>query len=245
MIKKSIILIVFSIILCGCDANYNAQIGIDGVKENLSLKSVGVESYQKKDLKDFLQSFVDANIPMYFNPDEYDDMNGDKQDGVSYYNIVNNEVGIDVDGVFSLSDIYRSRVIKACYNEVNIQKNANTYRINTNNKCNAFDDYPLLKNLTIDLELLYDVIHSNADIVNGNHYIWKLNENNYENKNISIVFSTDSLKIDAKDSKKEDKSEDKEKYNWANEHPILLVLITFTSFFLILVIVFVLYNKFR
>lgn len=246
MMKKTLILIIISIMLCGCDANYKVRIGSDGVYENISLTSTEVEAYQNQDLKDFLQSFINSNIPNYFNPDVYDDMSSSKQDGVSYYNIIRNDNGIDVTGDFSLSDIYRSRAIKACYDEITIQKYDNTYRVNTNNNCKAFDDYSLLKNLTIDIEVDYDVISSNADVVNGNHYVWNLNEDNYDSKYISLVFSVVDINIEKKSDVEEYENENQtNKYSWANEHPLFVILITFGSFFLILFIVMLIYKRFR
>ena len=230
-------------LLCGCDASYKIKIDENGLHENTEIISAGGELYQGTSLESFLHSFTNANIPLYFNPDNYDDLNGEKQDGVSYYTISSNDNKINVKGDYSFSDIYRSRAIKMCFNQLSLQKNNDVYRINTSSGCDAFSHYPLLDKLTIDIETLYDVISSNADRVNNNHYIWELNNDNYGSKYISLVFSTSSLTID--DNNDEKKDEDNEEYNWANEHPFYVILITFASFFIVLSIILYIYRKRR
>lgn len=234
MKAKIVVLVILAFFVCGCDVTYNITIDDRVVQEDFSLVSNSNESYQNMPLDDFLKSFNEANIPLYFNPDHYDDLNGNKQEGISYYNIHSVDSGINVKGEFTLLDIYRSSAIKACFDELSIQRNDSVYRINTSNSCKAFDDYPLLEQLTIDLEIGYDVISSNADQVSNHHYVWKLNKDNYDSKYISIVFSTTRLKNNDSDK------DDEEKSGWANEHPLLVVLISFVSFFTILgVLIFV------
>ena len=100
--------------------------------------------------------------------------------------------------------------------------------------------------MTIDIEVDYDVISSNADVVNGNHYVWNLNEDNYDSKYISLVFSVVDINIEKKSDVEEYENENQtNKYSWANEHPLFVILITFGSFFLILFIVMLIYKRFR
>ncbi len=235
MKTKVVVLVIIVLFVCGCDVTYNIHIDDNTmIHEDFTLISNSNESYQDMPLRDFLKSFSEANIPLYFNPDNYDDLNGNRQEGISYYNIYPVDSGINVKGEFVLSDIYRSSAIKTCFDEFSIQRNDNVYRINTSNGCRAFDDYPLLNQLTIDLEIGYDVISSNADQVSNHHYVWKLNKDNYDSKYISLIFSTEKLKsIDSEKDKVE-------KSNWANEHPLLVILISFVSFFTIIgVLIFV------
>lgn len=242
MSKKVLLLSILSFLLCGCSVNYNLKID-KNLEEVTTISAKSSEKYQESNLTDYLHSFLDSNITSYFNPDNADAEMGSMVDGIEYYDIKNNDDGINVNGSFTLSDIYRSRVIKSCYNELSVQKNGDIYRINANDGCKAFDDYPLLDKVTIDLEIDYDVISSNADMVNNNHYIWELNSDNYESKNVSLVFSTKDLSnIDNKDDKEEDKEE---KYNWANENPLLVILITFGSLFVALGIILFVYRKMR
>ena len=189
-----IIMIIF--LLTGCDANYYGEISNNSFKERTTIipDSSKKETIQNKNLESYLQSFVGTKIPSFYNADSYNGENEGEKEGIEYYEITtyqkDNRKGIQASYDFNLYTLYRSLAMKECFDEVNVQKNENIYRISTNNYCKAFDKYSLLENLTIHLFIDYDVIYSNADEVDGNHYYWYLNQENYRNKNVSLSFNT-------------------------------------------------------
>ena len=245
MKRKILLVFLFGLFLCGCDAQYTATVDSNGIHEKTFLVGGNSERYQSISLDDFLKGFDEANIPLYFNPDNYDEENENRQAGVDYYEFDYSD-GLIVDGSFNLSEIYRSRAVKMCFDELSVQRDGNTYRISAINGCRAFKDYPLLQHLKIDLDIKYDVISSNADLVNGTHYIWNIDKNNSADKRISVVFSTQDIKNINNDYDEESNGQSNEsQYNWANEHPLLLILITFASLFVGLGIVLFVYRKMR
>jgi len=164
--KKIILLIIAVFFLTGCDAEYTLEISNE-VKENTKIYTLKTDESKYGDsfLKDFLNQQTLSNIPIYFNPSNYDELNGEKQEGVLYYDITSYEenafTGIEANtDLFSLTSIVRSRAIKSCYEEVTIQKNNSLYRMNTNSTCKAFENYNVLYDREKELKIADKVIHT-------------------------------------------------------------------------------------
>lgn len=239
--KKIILLIIAVFFLTGCDAEYTLEISND-VKENTKIYTLKTDESKYGDsfLKDFLNQQTLSNIPIYFNPSNYDELNGEKQEGVLYYDITSYEenafTGIEANtDLFSLTSIVRSRAIKSCYEEVTIQKNNSLYRMNTNSTCKAFENYKLLENLAIHIKTSYDVIYHNADQVDGEIYTWLIDKNNYKEKPISFVINTDPTDLSKFDPNNMEEIKEPEK-NWVNQHQILVVIFFFVTFTIVILI---------
>ena len=86
--------------------------------------------------------------------------------------------------------------------------------------------YPLDKNVFID--------YSSNELLKFRNEV----RNFYEN----IIVGANTIKNDNPTLLNENQTN---KYSWANEHPLFVILITFGSFFLILFIVMLIYKRFR
>ena len=233
-------ILVIILLLTGCDANYYAEISENSFKEETRIvpNSSKTEKIQNKSLENYLQSFVGTKIPSFYNADSYNGENEGEKEGIEYYDISSYQTG-NVKGIqsfytFDFYNLHRSLAIKECFNEINIQKTENIYRMNTDNYCKAFDKYSLLDHLTIELAVDYDVIYSNADEIKGNHYYWYIDQDNYENKSISLSFSTVQEDLSNFDPNNKDNTQFLQE--WGNNHPGLVLLICFISFGSIIVI---------
>ncbi len=223
-------ILVIILLLTGCDANYSAEIKENTFKEETTIipNSSKTEKIQNKPLENYLQSFVGTKIPSFYNADSYNGENEGEKEGIEYYDITSYQNGIQSSYSFNFYNLHRSLVIKECFDEINVQKNENIYRINTNNYCKAFDKYSLLDHLTIELVVDYNVIYANADQVEGNHYFWYLDTENYDHKNISLSFNI--AQEDLSDFDPTNKEQNTELKKWLNEHSGIVILISFLIF---------------
>ena len=181
--KKKILL--FSILLLsGCSINYDLEISSSELDEQtvISTNLTANESYENESLTTVLDNL--NNVSIYFDSNE---IRADK------YKITksesNNIKNYHFSTAYSLNDFYRSAAINQCFKEFNIQTEDNYVLLRTNNRCAAFDNYPLLEAITINIKTDLNVIVSNADQVNDNIYTWHLTRDNYTNKAVRLTYS--------------------------------------------------------
>lgn len=241
--KKVLLLLPILLLMTGCDVNYELTIDETGFLEDtiIATDETENEQYNGSRLSDFLLSFSQSYIPSYFNPENYDSLQGGYQVGVEFYDIkeylYNNDTGIEATYNFNSYDLHRSRAIKECFSEITIQKNEDVYRINTSRGCNAFKNYSLLENLTVRIKTDYNVIYHNADEVEDNEYIWYINKDNYQSTEINFTFNTvnqDLSDFNADNIPLDVRFEDVSAF--AEQHPIIVIGIGFLLFIIILVI---------
>ena len=230
-------IIVLAFLLTGCDVNYYGEISENSFKEKTTIipDSSKKETIQNKNLESYLESFVGTKIPSFYNADNYNGETESEKEGVEYYEINSYQNGIQAFYDFNLYNLHRSLAMKECFNEINVQKNENIYRINTNNYCKAFDKYSLLDQVTIELLVNYDVLYSNADEVKENHYYWYLDQNNYKNKSISLSFNT--VQEDLSEFDPNNKDQNVALKEWGKTHQGFVLLMCFGSFVVILFII--------
>lgn len=173
--KKFLLLLVAILLLPGCSINYDLEITADEFYEQTS-----IIPDINKDEKNILDQ-INSQQPIYYNPSA--------NAKIKYYKITKNEENLKLENTFTFDDFYRSSAIKQCFKEVTYQKEDNYILLRTNNKCAAFDEYPLLDALTIKIKTNLEVIVSNADNVNGNIYTWVITKDNYANKSIHLTYS--------------------------------------------------------
>ena len=236
--KKTFLIIIALIFLTsGCSVNYQLEISDETFKESSTIYTDSSQNEQYKDssLSNFLLSFENSYIPSFFNSTNYDDLTGGEQANVEYYTIAKyingNDIGIRSSYDFSAYNLYQSRMINECFKEISLQKNEDTYRLNTSTGCQAFTKYPLLDDVTIKIVTEYNVISNNADEVLDNEYIWHINKDNYQDIRLNFSFNTVNQDL----SKFDPTNIPDEVYvnnirNFAKEHQIEIIIFMFVLF---------------
>ena len=246
--RKMMVLLAFLLFTCGCSAHYELTID-ENFEEVTSVYSNpnSNETYQGVLVSDYLNSYLKSNIPAFYDEKDGVDIGIEKLEGVNYYTISpyqkNGNEGFISSYSFGHFNFYRSSMIKECFDEVSVQKNDTVYRINTGMGCKAYQNYPSLSDLTIELITNYDVISSNADEVKNGHYYWYFNQSNYDSKHISFVFNTASIDLSDFDSYMEKQNSIEHKLSeYANDHKVLIILAAFGLFVVILAILIIIKN---
>lgn len=235
-IKKILILLFLIIMISGCQVNYNLTITSNSFNESSDIIPEDYDIYQNTNLNDFLKSFTNNKIsPFYNDIDEINEVSSSDINPTHSYSFNNLDRGINIKYNYNQNDIVLSKMIKECFNEVNIQDNNQYIRINTSNECKAFKRYSLLNNINIYIKTDLKVIYSNADSVNGNTYIWNIDKNNYNSKNISLTLYNDNKGIgDNKKEEIEEKKEEKKEFKLN----IILVIVAIIMVGLLFLLVF-------
>ncbi len=192
---KKIIICIFLVFLCsGCSVTYNLEINENDFQENISIYSQedSTETYDGTNIFDFYNLQKNERIPKYFDHGyDLEYYTGTISEDLLYkvedYSNEENR-GIQLSANFDDTDFYRSAAIKQCFEELDRQKENGYVLLRTNNKCNLFETYPILENITIRIKTDLEVIASNADNVDDNVYIWDINRNNYNNKSIHLTY---------------------------------------------------------
>lgn len=187
--KKIVMLFLTVILLTGCSAQYNLSYYDNIYSENLEILGVKDDSVFVSDIEENLGKVY---VVDYTN--DYGDMN--EQDVINNYSTYNktlidenNKYGIKFNYDYKKEDnIINSNIINNLFDSVIINDNY----INIYNSKNIFSYYDNLDNITIKFESDKNVKESNADEVKDNICYWYINKDNYENKDIRIIFDNDS-----------------------------------------------------
>ena len=215
--KKALLLLMFLLLLTGCKAEYHVKI-TDNNDENLEVyipNDVNRDEIIDEDMKLSYNEIFDMIRSKKLNI-YYDKISEVEYSDDVYYQIKDidnkDKYGVIFSNKFSQNDYYRSSLIKECYKDINIIKDDDAYIYRTNNKCDAFDNYKLLDEVKIVIEVdpNKDILYNNADKKEENTLTWIINRDNYTNKNIS--FSIDK-KADISKSEKPKKENKSSKYN--------------------------------
>lgn len=169
--KKVLYLLGLTIILTGCTANYNLTIDEKSVKEDFTLT---IE-----------RNNFDASI-FHSEGVSHIDWSDDPSNGYV------NELTEDEDNYylkFDLTNEENGLYLNQCYSNVNLTEEDDTITLSTDKVFNCMYDehHGKLDEATINVITKLKVLESNADSVEGNKYIWKIDMTNYQNKPIKIV----------------------------------------------------------
>lgn len=196
--KKVIILISLLFIVTGCSASY--ELSIDNknvVNEKISLiENNDVVLKYGESIKDASKKlstyfFEENEITSFLKVPNYDKIPA-KNDSTETYISLNNTFN-------SLDEYNKSFFLYNFFEKGEMVSDNNNYTLFANNF--KYDTLEKITNngkfnfdfntLNIKITLPYVVSYSNADIVynDSNTYIWIVNKNNYQKKNIKLTFS--------------------------------------------------------
>lgn len=217
--KKIISLITILILMTGCEATYNVEINNNEITENINIYTTNMSSinnpmsdYGDLSLKELFEMQNDNFYTAYYNDENYNPYEEEKQSDVKYYNQeiinTNNRYGINYNYKFTDEDYHRSRAVNTCYNSFTINKSNNIYSLSTNNLAKCFKNYSLLDKVTVTLKINNRVITHNADTTSNDTYTWIITKDNYNNKNIRLSYTTSTSNLEYDDPEKPTPGED-------------------------------------
>lgn len=237
MRKKTILLVIMVLFLCGCDATVNLHIGKNDINEEITVTAFPDNvHYTNKDM--LLHSFRDY-IPAFGSVPFVDTEPDQAVNGVAYYKKTVTEVGsgynFNYKYTYQLSNYRNATSVKEGFKSVSIDKlkEDNTIRFSTDNSgLIYFKNYPSLNNVTINITTDYEVKENNADSVSGNVYTWKFNKDT--KKGIYLLLGEkQEEKPTVVNQQNNTEKKDKEK-NIVEKHPVLFAVLGILAIFVLM-----------
>ncbi len=188
--RKYMLLIILMFLLSGCDVDYRVTINKDNVEESTTIVETLLNDKEGYGYEFYSSYLENPLIPLSKN--YVVDIDPNKVDLDKLYNVVDltndKQFGVQINGVFNENAAYIDSNILNIINGSNyISDDDFQFSANIANCSVLFDRYDYLNNLNIILTINdFKVISNNADDVNGNIYTWKINRDNYKNKEIIL-----------------------------------------------------------
>lgn len=194
-LKKNIILIiVLFLFITGCDATYNIEIYNDKVIEEFSIvennssiwdrpiRSTEDENSEdtgeSKTYRQLVKEEVSRNTQVFVNQ------------GDTYYKkeliSTDNSLGLKYNYTYKVSEYKDAYLPKSCFKYFNFIEENQTYILSTSQGFTCFDFYKNLDNLKVVITTNHKVEETNADIVEGDSYIWEIDKTNSANKSLYL-----------------------------------------------------------
>lgn len=183
--NKKIFVLFILLFMTGCSCEYSLTIDGNNYKENIVLTSDNSNEISSFNNKWVIPSDKDNYIESSVSDSEIDDYSN-----IYDYNLSNNKLSFNYD--FSKSNYSNSTAVFKCYNRLSVIDYDLTTIISTNEKNDCFNKYPPLSSIKVTIYVDRDVISNNADMVNGNTYVWNINKNNADSKSINLVLDNNS-----------------------------------------------------
>lgn len=176
--KKLILLICLAFLVTGCDVSYELKINAD---ETFDEKATFSFLNQEMTVDD-LSIYIKTNQPI--SNERYEVKNYDSHiytDGI-YNDLV-------YDYMHDIDSFRRSTFVDTCYPDMEITENDDEIVIKsgTGFKCLNPDNGVITDQVDITIVSELDVISNNADEINGNAYLWTVNESNVQDKEVNLV----------------------------------------------------------
>lgn len=189
MKKKILTLILLIFMISGCSVEVNLDISDNKIKESNDITIYQNAIYTKEILR---TSFRDY-IPIYASDLIVDTVPDQPFSDVLYYNKNTTDLGngyrFNYSYDFDIDKYGDARTIKDGFRDYNYSYRNDIISLSTDSEgLIYFNDYPLLEEVTVNIETDYLVEENNADSVNGNTYTWVFNKDS--KKSIDIVIDT-------------------------------------------------------
>lgn len=170
--KKVILSLFLLFFLTGCTAEYKLDIDNTSVKEtiliNIKDSKLGLEG--KNILKNSKQKVFNDSSDYY----------------IQNFNKSGNKFNINYNYVHDIDKFSGTSFIEECYPEYSIINNQDVLVINTGEEFVCYNKFgnEKIENTKIVISTKLNVLNNNADKINGNRYIWNIDESNYYDKPI-------------------------------------------------------------
>jgi len=231
--KKIIILLLFVVLLTGCDVNYRLEITKDKIVESFDI----IGNNDEENL--LLQNYI-VPIEAFVNSPVYSESN-EKIPGVEYYAVTKNGYNqLSANYAFNFEDYKNSNIINRVFSSIKIINEKGSYSIYTGLNVKIFDYYKNLNHLNISVVVddNFEIISTNSTTQNQNTLTWNINKNNYNNYPMFLEIKDKTYSYNEEEKNTSiisNKTNNKEKIN--DENDILLLTILLLAFVLILFII--------
>lgn len=173
--KKTILLLITTILLTGCSANYN----INFTKENI-IDSINI--YENSSLTN---KATDNDIQ------QFQEKLGNWERGYEYYKrelyTTDKITGYNYSYNFEYNEYDAMSQLRKCYKDFTLTYDDNQIKLTTSNEFLCATYYKDVTNLTIIINSDYKITNSNSDSKNNNTHTWNITKNNYSNKPIELT----------------------------------------------------------
>lgn len=198
--KKFLILISIVFLISGCDITYNLDIYNGKFSENIKIiendKSKWNSNVSTTTAQELYNSYKAKPIPI----SSYSPMipgTNEKLNDVLYYNVndLTNQkrIGMEYNYDMTQSQFNDSYFVRYAYNRFLVATIKDNITISTGEKLKLFEQYNNLENVTINITTNHKVIKHNADKVDGDTYIWKVNRENADDKSLYFEVDEDAV----------------------------------------------------
>ena len=193
--KKKILFIICLLLLTGCDAVYNINIGNSEIKESTNIyfseKDYNYESYYPYSSSAKRFSSADELIQNTINSDykAFDNYNS-KELYMKKRISDNNGEGVNLKYTYNYNNINSSSLLNYCGDIVKYVNDGDSLSFNVDNLslCNMGDYGPHLNKFTVNVKTDLKVTENNADKVKNNTYTWVYKDSSdLYTKSIKIV----------------------------------------------------------
>lgn len=177
---KKFLLLFTLLLLTGCSIKYNLKID-DKFTENIEVSGYTMGSDDNE-----LKMNLSTGFPLYYD-------NSSSSSIIPKYEVStgDNYEFLKLKGVFPSLNNNSNAVLSVCDNYI-VSKDNKIISLNASG-FKIFESYYDMDELTINITTDYEVISNNADSVNKNVYTWVINEDNYNDKLVSIELKTGNI----------------------------------------------------
>ncbi len=188
--KKIIPLIILTLLLTGCSATYDITFTDDKIKDEIRVftDSNTVNNANQTTIDSFSNKILEWERGHdHYTRDVYTD------NGITGYLY---KYDFNYDEYDAMSQI------RKCYDDFELTYNNQEIILKTSQKFLCKDYYKDVTDLTIAIKSDKKIISSNADIQKENIHTWKINNSNYQNKQIEIrINRQEEYKVKDKEQK--------------------------------------------
>lgn len=183
---KIFIAILCLYVLTGCSATYKVNVKNKNITDELMIEN---ESLTKEQIDAFTKNLIPISVNNacfldYDNASEYDTK---KLKGVKYYSVTSpNEKTLKFKSKVTPKEYNDMRIARYLFNNFNVNSYPDMFSIYGYDGITAFDNYPELDDVNIEIIVDKKVVKHNADKVDGNKYIWNFNRDSKSDKTLYI-----------------------------------------------------------
>ena len=176
--KKLILIICLMFLVTGCDVSYELKINAD---ETFDEKTTFSFLNQEMTVDD-LSVYIKTNQPI--SNSRYE---AKYYDSRIYTNGIYNDLIYDY--VHNINSFRKSTFVDTCYPNMKITESDDEIKIESGKgfRCLNPDNGLITDHVDIAIVSELEVLENNADEVNGNTYLWTVNENNVQDKEVNLV----------------------------------------------------------
>lgn len=189
--KYIILCFIFLFVCSGCSIEYNLDIDQSlNLNESITFEADNSDDVKKiQDYEKFLPISIYADDSSVFES---------KKDDVDYYDISKEEdfSKISFDYSYNIDKFNDNVFARSCYQYITVmnsydkEEQRDELLLSTSKKFLCFDNQEALDSVTIKIHTKRDVYSNNADIVDGNNYIWNITRDDKDNASIQMVVSS-------------------------------------------------------